>query len=205
MVQSSWMDFIAFNCSQQQVHNFYSLQNQPMIRAGWKCVRFRSRKCDAFAGGIKKYILYKRKVKSMVLNCFPLLGRLQKHTHTLSWWSSHSSFKEHKLFLPIKIRCSVLFVCHHFLIHYSCALYDDCSAKNVLQKAIKTIVIKTIIRRKKTYISKSATFLHVRLRVRIESNNNKILAKHTQTIHTTTCWVVFRACNTRKSSAVGGA
>lgn len=28
MVQSSWMDFIAFNCSQQQVHYFYSLQNK---------------------------------------------------------------------------------------------------------------------------------------------------------------------------------
>lgn len=28
MVQSSWMDFIAFNCSQQQVHYFYSIQNK---------------------------------------------------------------------------------------------------------------------------------------------------------------------------------
>lgn len=78
----------------------------------------------------------------------------------------------------------------------------------MLQKAIKTIVILLFEETKKSYISKSATFLHVRLRVRSESNNNKILElKHTihHKLSSSALGLLLALAKLDRSSAVGGA
>lgn len=75
------------------VDGFYRFQFfKKVVATGYKFVRFRSRKCDAFAGGIKSIYYNERKQNYGIKSFSPLLG-----VNALSLDGFHSSFLEKRV------------------------------------------------------------------------------------------------------------
>lgn len=116
MVQSSWMDFIAFNCSQQQVYYFYSLQSKKWLEPV-ESLSGPGRVNVMLSQAVLKSIYYIKEKKNYGIKLFSSVRRLHTYTHSLSLDGFHTVPSKNTNSFRLKIRCLVLFVWHHFLIH----------------------------------------------------------------------------------------